>query len=189
MKQDKRIVQSRNALISGGRQLLLRDASASLSDTAKFAGVGRATLYRHFTTRESLVLAIFIDSLELLDQEMTALQSTGARGRVALEAMVERLLPNAEHLRFVGIYWDQLATKALSTQEIQAAETAMHDIIIDAQSEGSLRQDLPVFWISATIDSLLFSAWELLQDGSVSHEEAARIVLTTLFQGIATPQA
>ena len=38
-----------------GIETLLADRSAGMSEIARNAGIGRATLYRHFETREALV--------------------------------------------------------------------------------------------------------------------------------------
>lgn len=43
-----------------------RDGATSLNTIAKLAGVGPGTLYRHFPTREALVLAVYRRELERL---------------------------------------------------------------------------------------------------------------------------
>ncbi|MDD7910830.1 TetR/AcrR family transcriptional regulator [Pseudovibrio exalbescens] len=163
---------------------MLKNPGASLSEVAKFAGVGRATLYRHFATRDALILAVFIDSLEVLAAEIAALEATGQRGREAIVALVAALLPKAEHFRFVGVHWDELAPKVLSAQELAERDKEMVQFIVEAQAEGVLRPDLPPEWIGSTVDALLFTAWELRAGGKVTDEQALQIVLTTLFEGV-----
>ena len=41
-------------------------ASTSLDDVAKLAGVGAGTLYRHFTTRDALLEAVYRTEVEKL---------------------------------------------------------------------------------------------------------------------------
>jgi len=49
----------RDKIIEVARDALAASADASLNSIAKRAGVGAGTLYRHFPTREALVLAVY----------------------------------------------------------------------------------------------------------------------------------
>ena len=51
--------QNRDRIIEVARDALEASADASLNSIAKKAGVGAGTLYRHFPTREALVLAVY----------------------------------------------------------------------------------------------------------------------------------
>jgi AcrR family transcriptional regulator len=51
--------QNRDKIIEVARDALAASADASLNSIAKRAGVGAGTLYRHFPTREALVLAVY----------------------------------------------------------------------------------------------------------------------------------
>jgi AcrR family transcriptional regulator len=60
---------NRDRLLDVARDALAADPEASLNSIAKAAGVGAGTLYRHFPTREALVLGVYrkeIDSLVAL---------------------------------------------------------------------------------------------------------------------------
>jgi AcrR family transcriptional regulator len=50
---------NRDRILEVAREALTLDPAASLNSIAKAAGVGAGTLYRHFPTRESLVLALY----------------------------------------------------------------------------------------------------------------------------------
>ncbi|GHJ34773.1 TetR/AcrR family transcriptional regulator [Streptomyces sp. TS71-3] len=59
-----------DALIAAGHEVFTRDGTdAPMDDVAKEAGVGRGTLYRHFPSREHLLVAIMKDRVDLLDAE------------------------------------------------------------------------------------------------------------------------
>ena len=57
---DARTVKSQQALIQSGLILLNKNKGISLSDIAKEANVGRATLYRLYDSKEALVEAIAV---------------------------------------------------------------------------------------------------------------------------------
>jgi len=64
MRSDAR--DNRSRLVAIARDTLGRDPLASLHSIAKLAGVGQGTMYRHFASREALVLAVYQDSIDEL---------------------------------------------------------------------------------------------------------------------------
>lgn len=59
----KDAVSNRARILAAAREALSVSSSASITSIAKQAGVGVGTLYRHFPTREALII-------ELYDQEI-----------------------------------------------------------------------------------------------------------------------
>ncbi len=57
---------NKDRILEVARDVLLADPSASLNSIAKEAGVGAGTLYRHFPSRESLVLGVYRKEIETL---------------------------------------------------------------------------------------------------------------------------
>jgi AcrR family transcriptional regulator len=83
-------VRNRDAILAAALDALTESPDASLNAIAKRAGVANATLYRHFPTREQLVLATYeqevrnlVDAADVLLQERAPID--------ALRTWVERL--------------------------------------------------------------------------------------------------
>jgi AcrR family transcriptional regulator len=57
---------NRNRILDVARDALAADPGASLHSIAKKAGVGQGTLYRHFATREALVLGVYRNAIDAL---------------------------------------------------------------------------------------------------------------------------
>ncbi len=57
---------NRERILEVAREALLADAEVSLNSVAKAAGVGAGTLYRHFPSRESLILEVYRKEIETL---------------------------------------------------------------------------------------------------------------------------
>lgn len=69
--------RNRALLLDAARDAFTRNGvTASLDDVAKAAGVGAGTLYRHFPTRDALVLAVTDDGLTNLHRLGTDLQNS-----------------------------------------------------------------------------------------------------------------
>jgi AcrR family transcriptional regulator len=84
--QRRAAAQNRNAIIDAARELFLENPLVPLNDVAKRAGVGAGTLYRHFPSREDLILAAYqrdIDGLTLTVDEVLA------RNASAKDAFIE----------------------------------------------------------------------------------------------------
>jgi AcrR family transcriptional regulator len=64
---------NRIRLLEVAREELTADPSASLNSIGKAAGVGAGTLYRHFPTREALIIAVYRKEIEELVQSATTL--------------------------------------------------------------------------------------------------------------------
>ena len=64
--QRKAAARNRVAIIEAAHELFAHDPLVPLSDVAKRAGVGAGTLYRHFPTREDLILAAYQHDIERL---------------------------------------------------------------------------------------------------------------------------
>jgi AcrR family transcriptional regulator len=64
-----------------------RGVETSLDEVAKAAGVGIGTLYRHFPTREDLVLAVYGAQIDALDQRSRELASSEDPGEALREWM------------------------------------------------------------------------------------------------------
>jgi AcrR family transcriptional regulator len=66
-------VANRARIVEVAREALAADAGASLNSITKRAGVGPGTLYRHFPTREALVLAVYRAEVQGLVDRVPAL--------------------------------------------------------------------------------------------------------------------
>lgn len=77
--------RSRERLVSAAAEVFLRDgADGSLEEIARSAGVGSATLHRHFPSRWVLLDAVFADTIRALCDE-AAVNARTASPAVALD--------------------------------------------------------------------------------------------------------
>lgn len=83
--EDKRrtdAIANRNRILDVARDAFAQDPDASLNAITKSAGVGAGTLYRHFPSREALILAVYrkeiqalVDLAPMLLEEHTPLEA------------------------------------------------------------------------------------------------------------------
>src|ERR1700744_698568 len=82
--------RNRDAIVVAALEALTASPDASLNAIAKQAGVANATLYRHFPTREDLVLATYQHEVQNLVDAADSLLRDRAPSD-ALRSWVERL--------------------------------------------------------------------------------------------------
>jgi AcrR family transcriptional regulator len=136
--------RNRDQLLAvASRVFVSADVEPSMRAIAREAGVGIATLYRHFPTRESLVDAVYRDQVVRL--------TTGAR------ELLGQLPPAAAMRRWMDLFGDWIATKngmldtllaMIESGEIAHAQTrtelltAITTILDAGRAAGDLRSDV-----------------------------------------------
>jgi AcrR family transcriptional regulator len=134
-------------------------AEPSMRAIAREAGVGIATLYRHFPTKESLVDAVYRSQVVRL--------TTGAR------KLLDQLPPAAAMRRWMDLFGDWIATKngmidtllaMIETGEIAHGQTraellAAITAILDAgRAAGELRRDVTAEDVAASLIGIFTAA-------------------------------
>ncbi|WP_420590464.1 TetR/AcrR family transcriptional regulator [Bacterioplanoides sp.] len=185
--KDARANRSRQALLDAGIQLLLKNPGASLSQVAEHAGVGRATLYRHFDTREQLIQEIAQDALIQTEELMVPIREAELSGRETVEKMFHALMPMADRFHFLLSLWsiagDDAEVQQIYNQQLQD----LYLLVERMRAEGQVSSGLTTDWVLVTIDTLIYAGWWLIAEGKCTPESAADQALITLFQGI-TPK-
>jgi AcrR family transcriptional regulator len=160
------------------------EAEPSMRAIAREAGVGIATLYRHFPTRESLVDAVYHDQVKRL--------TVGAR------ELLERMPPAAAMRQWMDLFGDWLATKhgmldtllaMIESGEIAMAQTRVELLdaiatILDAGDRaGDLRGDVAAEDVSASLLGIFTVAGQPGRDAQASR------LLNLLMDGLRPPSA
>jgi len=169
-------------LAAATRVIASPDGTPSMRAIAAEAGVGIATLYRHFPTRESLVEAIYRDQVTRL--------VAGARELLAQ-------FPPATALRnWMDLFGDWIATKngmldtllaMIKSGEISHAQTrtellmAITEILDAGRDAGDLRADITAEDIAASLVGIFTVAQP------PEHEDRASRLLNVLMDGLRAP--
>jgi AcrR family transcriptional regulator len=173
--------RNRNQLLEVATRVFVSadDTEPSMRAIAREAGVGIATLYRHFPTRESLVDAVYRDQVARL--------TDGAR------ELLVRLPPPAALRRWMDLFGDWIATKngmldtlvaMIESGEIAHAQTqaellAAIDAILDAgRATGELRSDVTAEDIAASLIGIFTVA------RPPEHDARASRLLNILMDGL-----
>lgn len=183
MKEHAKITQSRNAIEEAGIEALLRNPDAGMSEIALAAGVGRATLYRHYESRELLVQALAKKCLEETDALVEPLKAMGLEGKQAIEATIDVLMPMASRYRFLMSLWAIAADDKVVNRIYKRQLKDLSELVMQAQAEGEISSKLSTVWVVSTFDAILNSAWQLIELGKVSPKDAMISFKRSFFLG------
>ncbi|HEY3469627.1 MAG TPA: helix-turn-helix domain-containing protein [Amycolatopsis sp.] len=135
--QRKAAARKHAAILEAAHELFAADPAVSLNEVAKRAGVGAGTLYRHFPTREDLILAVYrYDVRRLVDSVDDVLAAGSAK-----DAFVTWFETLAAYIRVKHGLGEALHNAALQNaiDETYAPVTAAVGKLLDAcVAEGSV---------------------------------------------------
>jgi AcrR family transcriptional regulator len=136
--------RNRERILEVAKQEFIQSgANASLEEIAKKAGVGPGTLYRHFPTREELLMAVFRSGLE----KLAAAEQRLARDLPPIEALRAWLLLFVDAVEEKKIIAPVLNTLVGDPKEVfKASYAQMHEalcaLVKRAIKSGDIRKDL-----------------------------------------------
>jgi AcrR family transcriptional regulator len=121
-----------------------RGADASLDDIAKAAGLGIGTLYRHFPTREDLVLAVYGAQIDALDQRSRELAASDDPGEALREWMRGFVVFYAVKQGMVTLLRTMMnGSRAGQFEQTRATmRAAAERVLAPAAEAGVIRQDV-----------------------------------------------
>lgn len=179
------MVVKAEALLATAAQVFAAYPSASLADVAAAAGVSRTTIFSRYPTRAALLEAVALDGLSRLELAYEAVTSSAPAVEL-LADLVRRLIPIGPHIAFLfrERALDENETVQLRLMSLQQMD---HALLLRAQAEEALRRDVPVAWLSRSLDALVFAAWEGVDAGELAALDAAHHVMA-MFLGGAQPR-
>ena len=171
----------REAIIDAAIDLLARNPGASLSEVAARAGVGRASLHRHFPSRGDLVTAITRQCMDEIDAVTDAAVGDARTARERLARMLEAVIPLGDRYHFLAVErFDDASLEARHEADVEWL-----GILVDGlKEEGVMAPDVPRGWAVANIDAQVWLAWSQIAAGHLAPTDAAGLALRTLLQGL-----
>jgi AcrR family transcriptional regulator len=163
-------LKNRERILKAADEAFARDGTSSLNQIAKLAGVGPGTLYRHFPSREDLILAVYQDGISQLVGAVPTLLATQPP-LAALRVWFRRL---AGYVRIKHGLGEALSTAAVQTAVDEAYAPvigAVGRLLEAAEREGAIRAGVdPADFL------LLMGALWRVPVGDVGEAQAERVL-------------
>ncbi len=162
--------------------VLATNPAASMADIAIAAGIGRATLHRHFGTREVLFAALSRQAIREID-DATAHLDDCATALDALRELFEVIVPLGDRFHVLTFEPALLGDPELAVEN-QRQLDELRELVDALRQEGVVAPDVPAAWGVAAIDALIYAAWTAVQDGSIAKKDAPGLALRTVLSGL-----
>lgn len=174
------------AILDAAAICLSRDADASIAEIARAAGVGRVTLYGHFSSRAELIDAVVARAIEEGDDALDALDLSGDPRR-ALGSLIEQ-----SWLTLVQIgSLVTAAESALSPERMhelhQRPASRVERLVERGRAEGVFRADLPASWLVGTLHRVMHGAAAEIEAGRLAPDAAAAVIAATVLAAYTPP--
>ncbi len=156
---DPRVQRTRRAVIEAVRELALTAGPAAVSHqaVAEHAGVGRATLYRHWPTRQDLLADALRPDGPLKRHPPTGdLRTDLVRALRRLRVALQRSTGTPMFLVLVGHADGDAAFADVRRELIAEGEADMRGVLEDAQATGRLDREVPVDILVAQLAGPIF---------------------------------
>jgi AcrR family transcriptional regulator len=186
-RQRRDAARNHDQVLAAARELLRRQGlAADVREIARHAGVGVATLYRHFPTKDDLVRAAVADDLAEWSA-VTGRAAAEADAWAGLAAFVEQTLATMARHRAVldGVTAPAVAPEAFDACRAHLRE-ALDGLVRRAHQQGTLRQEVS----AADVSVLILALGQVVQhtgDSPDGWRKPARLVLDGLHSRAAHP--
>jgi AcrR family transcriptional regulator len=174
----KDAVRTRRAILDAADELLQADRDSSAAEIAGVAGVGRASVYRHFPERRDIVAALLGEMVGRL--ERAAAEQEGGMSLIDLMRAMAR-----EQARRQGLIW-AMRHDGVAPEELASLNDRVLDLFAEplaaAQRDGIARADLALEEVPMLL-AMVEGALNQVSD-PVHRGEASARALDLLLQGV-----
>lgn len=181
---------TRERIIRQAIACIAQNPNASLEDIAEAAGVGRATIYRYFNSRTDLIRKLKITAGTRLTGMVDPILKTGLTALEKLAAVVEKCIPMGADLHVVT-YLNRVC-KEDDPRVMDIYEThldQMRRMENELKDQEAIPRDIPPAWVMASLESLVFAAWEKIESGDIAPNAAPELVMGSFLSGLGSARA
>lgn len=173
--------RNRAALLDAAADVLAVAPQASLGEVATRAGLGRATLYRHFDSRDALRAAIREEALSRASAALSSADLADCDTREALRRAATVLVPLGVRFRILIAEGAESDVGFLAARnEALAPLLAVLDRGVKA---GELSGKPSTAWLGMVLAGLLMTAVQAAAAGLIDPTEAGTLVADAFIDG------
>jgi AcrR family transcriptional regulator len=172
-------VRNIDRILESAMHVLAVNPGATLRDIADASAVHRATLHRHFTSRDELMRVLYARAADEAEAAYWAAGPDQGPFDEALARVLDAAVVLSDRYRVLLLADDPefAPYRAKITRPLQA-------LFRHGRATGALRTDLPVRWALLVFRGVLVAASDAITDGAMTREQATRAAKRTLLEGL-----
>jgi TetR/AcrR family transcriptional regulator, repressor for lfrA len=177
--------RTRQAIIDAAIAVLGKNLSASLSEVATAADVGRTTLHRYYPERSDLLHAVQSECVVRLKRATELARLDEGAGADALRRLCEEFFDLGDVLSLV--FSDPGCLEGVDWGEQGTSQACFEAMVERGHRDGSIDPELPASWLESVLWSQLYAAWSYVAEAGESRHRVLRMMVRTL-TGAVTPR-
>ncbi|MFE3327219.1 TetR/AcrR family transcriptional regulator [Streptomyces sp. NPDC059176] len=176
------MAMDREQVLRAAAALLARKSTATMDEVARAAGIGRATLHRHFAGRDALVRAL--EALGIQEFEVAIDRAGIDEGDAcgALRRLIAEMEPCAPLLAFL-VTENQLFEGEQINEGWARLDARVSSLFRRGQEQGAFRIDLPPAWLTEALYGLIGSCAWAVMDGRVAKNDFQYMIAELILGG------
>lgn len=174
---------TREILLDAATLVLSKNPGAPISDVADAAGIGRATLYRYFPSRDDLIRDLTLESYRIMDEALAPVFTKDLSGEELLLELLKVLVPLGDRYHFLlseRTFDEDPEIQALNQQ----GEQDWIELFENLKGEKVIAPEIPTAWAISSVEALIYAAWTSVNEGYIASREAHKLVYRTLISGL-----
>ncbi|MEU5437082.1 helix-turn-helix domain-containing protein [Streptomyces sp. NPDC020719] len=172
----------REQVLRTAAALLSRKSTATMDEVARAAGIGRATLHRHFAGRDALVRALENRGIEQFEAALDAARLDEGPAADGLRRLVAEVEPGAGLLAFL-VTENQLFEGDTMNEGWARLDARVSALFRRGQEQGEFRIDLTPAWLTEALYGLIGTGAWAVQDGRVAAKDFQYMIVELLLGG------
>lgn len=172
----------RTQVLRAAAALLTRKATATMDEVARAAGIGRATLHRHFAGRDALVRALEELGLQELEAALDSAGIDEGPEDEAVRRLVAAVEPVGPLLSFL-VTENQLFEGDQQNEGWARIDARVSALFRRGQEHGVFRIDLTPAWLTEAFYGLVGSGAWAVQDGRIAAKDFQYMIVELLLGG------
>jgi len=172
----------REQVLRSAAALLTRRSTATMDEVAKAAGIGRATLHRHFAGRDALVRALEELGIQEFEAALDAAAMDEGTSEEALRRFVHAVQPSAGLLSFL-VTENQLFEGDDRNAGWDRLDARVAAFFRRGQERGEFRIDLTPAWLTEALYGLIGTGAWAVQAGRVAARDFPYMIVELLLGG------
>lgn len=172
--------RNREIVLDHAVRLLSDDPSVGMAEIANASGVARATLYRHFSTREELIVAITERVFDDSERAITACNLAEGLPTEALRRLIAAMVALGDRYRFMFSQSIVMAPTEELRARVERLFTPVLQLLERGQTSGEFSRSIPSLWMLAALAAVIVAAESEMARGRLfdnTAEAVARILM------------
>lgn len=170
------------AILEAAAGVLVKSPGASMAEIATAAGVSRTTLHARFASRQELLVALADDAMDRVEAAYREADLSRGDVRDVVGRVVTRLVPLGARVEFL-MRERSLDDVAEISRRYATLDRPIQEVVERGQRAGTLRADLPAWWLVAALNGAVYAAWEAILDGRLAPRDAPGFVIAVVLDG------